>query len=158
MLRYDELKRNPRKLLALAGLTPEEFQILLPAFERAYEQKHPVHRTLVGRQRKRRQGGGRKGSLDSPEQKLLFILVYQKTYPMQTLLGEVFNLSQARANYWIHRLLPILKVALDELGVPPERNPPPFARRERRRAEALAFDGAERRCPRLENSEKQTWR
>ena len=149
MLRYDELKCNRRKFLALTGLTPKEFQILLPIFERAYDQKYPVHRTLAGQQRRRQVGGGRKGSLDSPAQKLLFVLVYQKTYPMQTLLGEVFDLSQARANYWIHRLLPILKVALDELGVPPERQP----------TEALdfAFDSIARRRPKLKNREKQAW-
>jgi hypothetical protein len=30
-------------------------------------------------------------------------------------------------NYWIHRLLPILRKALDELGVLPERDPSHFA-------------------------------
>ena len=55
------------------------------------------------------------------EQKLLFSLVYQKTYPLQTLLGEVFGLSQSQANRWIHRLLPVLKQALDDLRLLPSR-------------------------------------
>jgi len=132
MLHYDELKRNRRKFLALTGFTPTEFKTLLPTFERVYEQTYPMHKTLSGQQRRRQAGGGRKGSLDSLEQKLLFILVYQKTYPLQTLLGAVFNLSQARANYWIHRLLPILKIALDELRIFPERDLHQFAPREKR--------------------------
>ena len=37
-------------------------------------------------------------------------------------LGEVFNLSQSRVNDWIHRLLPILKLALDNLNVPAEHD------------------------------------
>jgi hypothetical protein len=157
MLRYDQLKQNGRKFLALTGLTPQEFNLLLPAFERAYEHAYPADKTLAGKRRKRQAGGGRKGSLDSLEQKLLFALVYQKTYPVQALLGEVFDLSQARANYWVHCLLPLLQVALDELGVLPERNPRQFAQHERRQHAALDFtiDGTERRRQRPKNREKQ---
>jgi hypothetical protein len=157
MLRYDNLKRNPRKFLALTGLTPKEFKALVPAFARAYERGHPTHKTQAGKPRQRKVGGGRKGSLDSLEQKLLFVLVYQKTYPVQALLGEVFDLSQARANDWIHRLLPILKDALEDLGVLPERDPRQFARHEKRQQEALDFtiDGTERRRQRPKNPEKQ---
>lgn len=67
-------------------------------------------------------GGGRAGVLDEPEQKLLFMLVYFKTYPVQAVLGALFGMGQAAANMWLHRLMPILKEALDELGVMPERN------------------------------------
>ena len=55
--------------------------------------------------------------------KLLFILVYQKTYPLQTMHGLQFGLSQPQTNYWIHRLLPILRESLAELGMVPERDP-----------------------------------
>ena len=158
MLRYDQLKGNSRKFLALTGLRPKEFTMLLPAFARAYERAYPADKTLAGKPRKRRAGGGRKGSLESREQKLLFVLVYQKTYPVQALLGEVFELSQARANDWIHRLLPILKEALDDLGVLPEREPEQFGQHEKRQAEAPDFiiDGTERRRQRPQNPEKQT--
>jgi len=157
MLHCDQLKQNRRKFLALTGLTPKEFNLLLPAFERAYQQANPAHKTLAGKRRKRQAGGGRTGSLDRLEQKLLFVLVYQKTYPVQTLLGAVFDLSQARANYWIHRLLPLLKLALDEQGVLPARDPAQFARHERRQNETLDFtiDGTERRRQRPKNKEKQ---
>lgn len=137
MLRYDQLKRKHRKFLAVTGLTPKEFQTLVPAFERAYQRAHPVHKTLAGKPRQRQAGGGRKGSLDSLEQKLLFVLVYQKMYPVQAALGEVFDLSQARANDWIHRLLPILQDALDDWGVVPDRDPRRFARQAKRPHESL---------------------
>ena len=157
MLHYDQLKRNRRKFLALTGLRPREFKILLPAFEHAYQQTYPAHRTLAGQRRKRKAGGGRKGSLSSREQKLLFILVYQKTYPLQSLLGEVFDLSQAWANYWVHRLLPLLRMDLDDLGFLPEREPSQFARHEKRQHETPDFtiDGTERRRQRPKNPEKQ---
>jgi hypothetical protein len=157
MLRYEKLKRNSRRFLALTGLTVKEFQVLLPAFERAYFKVHPVDKTLAGKRRKRRAGGGRTGALDSLEQKLLFVLVYQKTYPVQVLQGEVFELSQARANVWLHCLLPILQAALDDLGVLPERDPRQFARHEKHQGEAPEFliDGTDRRRQRPKNPEKQ---
>src|SRR5439155_17703848 len=121
MLDYTALKSNPQKFLALTGLTPEEFQRLLVAFRHACQRRFPSDRTMTGRPRQRPAGAGRKSSLDPPEQRLLFILVYLKTYALQVVLGELFALSQPRVNQWIHRLLPILREALDELGVLPER-------------------------------------
>ena len=157
MLEYTQLKQNRRKFLALTGLTPKEFAALLPAFRRAYERRYPSQRTLAGRPRKRKVGGGRKSSLDSQEQKLLFVLVYQKTYPLQVLLGETFEMSQARANHWLHRLLPVLHQALKDLGVMPERNPRQFAAHERRQGEKadLIIDSTERCRQRPKKPEKQ---
>ena len=157
MLTYYELKRNRRQFLALTGLTPKEFQLLVPAFDRAYRRRFPSTHTLGGTQRQRKCGGGRKTSLDSPEQKLLFALVYLKTYPLQALLGEVFELSQSRANRWIHQLLPVLQRALTDVGVRPVRDPRQFARHERRTGEPLdlIIDGTERRRQRPKNPEKQ---
>ena len=82
MLIYEDLKTKPRKFLTFTSLTVEEFAELLPAFERAYEKVYPVARTKTGEIRKRKSGAGRKSSLDSIEQKLLFALVYQKSYPL----------------------------------------------------------------------------
>ncbi len=89
MLTYTARKRNRRKFLALTGLTPKEFQVLLPAFERAYRRRYPARKTLVGTARQRRAGGGRKSVLDLPEQKLLFALVSLKADPLQILLESV---------------------------------------------------------------------
>ena len=94
MLTYATLKRNRRKFVALTGLTPKECRVLLPAFGRAYEGQYPADKTSRGQPRHRKTGGGRKGAVSSREEKVVFILVYQKTYPLQTLLGEVVDLSQ----------------------------------------------------------------
>jgi hypothetical protein len=157
VLEYKRLTKNRRQLLALTGLTPKEFAELHLAFRQAYEKAHPGDRTAGGTVRKRKVGGGRKGRLHTTEQKLLFSLVYQKAYPLQALLGEVFELSQSRANRWIHRLLPILKQALDDLGGLPTREPSQFARQERRHREAveLIIDGTDRRRQRPKSQEKQ---
>jgi hypothetical protein len=157
VLEYERWQKDRRRLLALTGLTPKEFEALHQAFCAVSVTVFPADKTAEGRVRKRQRGGGRKGQLQTTEQKLLFSLVYQKTYPLQALLGEVFGLSQSRANRWIQRLLPILKQALDDLGVLPSREPEDFAEQERSRQEtaALIIDGTDRRRQRPKNQAKQ---
>jgi hypothetical protein len=153
MLTYAQIKSNRRKFLALTGLTPTEFKLVLPAFERAYAASFPATKTVTRTARQRQAGGGRKGVLDPPEQKLLFALVYLKAYPLQVLLGEVFELSQPQANHWIHRLLPVLQKALKDLGLAPERDPQRVSRRIHQSGEPLdlIIDGTERRRQRPKN-------
>ena len=157
MLRYDELKTQPRKFVSFTSLTPEEFNVLLPAFERAYLKTYPAAKTKAGTPRKRKAGGGRKGALASIEQKLLFALVYQKSYPLQSVMGELFGMGQSQANEWIHSLLPILKQALDDLGYAPERDPKKFRKKEQEQKDAVdsIIDGTERRRQRPKKAEKQ---
>ena len=71
MMTYATLQSDRREFLALTGLTLQEFQLLLNAFTPAYERRYPKDRTLADRPRQRCAGGGRKGVLDCPEQKLL---------------------------------------------------------------------------------------
>src|SRR5438445_10886153 len=116
MLSYDKLKDKLREFLAATGLTLAEFERLVPAFQAAYTNTYPPDLTYEGNARQRCAGGGAKGTLPSFEDKLLFIMVYQKTNPLQVMHGLQFELSQAQANYWIHRLLPVLRHALRALG------------------------------------------
>ena len=157
MIEYETLKAQPRKFLAQTSLTVAEFEDLLPAFEKAYLKKYPIKKTKAGNARKRKAGAGRKSSLDRIEQKLLFALVYQKSYPLQSIMGELFGMGQSQANEWIHELLPILKQALDDLGVMPERDPKKFRSKEQSQkdAENSIIDGTERRRQRPKQSEKQ---
>ena len=157
MLTYAYLKEKPRKLVSFTSLTSDEFEILLPAFEQAYLRTYPASQTKTGTERKRKAGAGRKGSLANIEEKLLFALVYQKSYPLQSVMGELFGMGQAQANEWIHELLPILKQALDDLGYAPERDPKKFKKKERDRKDAVdsIIDGTERRRQRPKQAEKQ---
>lgn len=157
MIEYAKLKQDRRTFLALSGLTHKEFSELLPAFEAAYEQAQPAEKTVDGQARQRRRGGGRPSVLSTPEQKLLFILVYVKTYPLQVVMGELFGMSQAAANQWIHRLLPIIREALRALDVMPERTGTAFAHSERTRGEPKDYiiDGTERRRQRPKDPKKQ---
>ncbi len=157
MLTYTTLKANPREFLAATSLTVTEFDQLLPAFTAAYATAYPPHLTLTGQPRQRRAGGGLKGTLPTPTDKLLFILVYHKTHPLQTMLGLQFDLSQAQANYWIQRLLPVLQTALQTLGHAPERDATAVADSPLvwETAPGLAIDGTERRRQRPSDPTRQ---
>jgi hypothetical protein len=157
MLEYRTLQRDRRKFLAFTGLTLKEFKALLPSFIEAYRRKYASHKTLAGEKRKRQVGGGRRGMLEVAEQKLLFILVYLKAYPLQVVMGELFGINQSAANQWIHRLLPVLRDALKASGVMPERAGHKFAQAEGRRRESATYiiDGTERRRQRPKSPEKQ---
>jgi Helix-turn-helix of DDE superfamily endonuclease/DDE superfamily endonuclease len=157
VLEYQRLTKDRRQLLALTGLTPKEFGALHKAFRVAYAIMYPEAKTAEGQVRQRRSGGGRKGRLATTEQKLLFSLVYLKTYPLQALLGAMFGLSQSRVNRWLQRLLPIVKDALDELGVLPSRAPEQFAEQEQEYQEpvSLIIDGTDRRRQRPKDKAKQ---
>jgi Helix-turn-helix of DDE superfamily endonuclease len=147
MLTYSILQDRPREFLAATGLTHAEFARLLPAFAAAYAGLYPPDKTCDGKGRQRQGGGGAKGALPQMADKLLFLLVYQQTNPLQTMHGLQFQLSQPQTNYWMHRLLPVLPRAVAALGVAPERDasrvaPSPLLLEG---APNLAIDGTERR-------------
>ena len=157
MLSYNKLQNRPREFLAATGLTLAEFEKLLPAFQAAYDQKYPPDRTLDGQARQRRAGAGAKGKLPNWADKLLFILVYQKTNPLQTMHGLQFNLSQSQTNYWLHRLWPVLHQALRDMGQAPERDASRVAHSPlaREGTPDLAIDGTERRRQRPTDATQQ---
>src|SRR5919205_3202459 len=147
MLTYTTLQDRPREFLVATGLTHAEFARLLPAFATAYAALYPPDKTLAGQPRQRRVGGGATGVLPQMEDKLLFILVFQKTNPLQTMHGLQFDLSQPQTHYWIHRLLPVLRCALAALDMAPERDASRVATSPLmlEGAPAGALDGTERR-------------
>src|SRR6266446_3274741 len=147
MLTYSTLQDRPREFLAATSLTHEEFARVLPAFAAVYAVLYPPDKTWEGKVRQRQSGGGAKGGLPQMADKLFFILVYQKTNPLQTMHGLPFELSQPQTHYWIHRLLPVLQRALAALGMAPERAASRVATSALALAgaPAMAIDGTERR-------------
>ncbi len=121
MLRYQAIAENEPKLLALTSLTQTEFQQLVPYFATSFE--HTLQsQTVEGFDRVgRAYTAYRNSPLPTIEDKLLFILVYLKQYPTQTVQGQLFGLSQSNANKWIHLLHPVLNHALALGGYVPQR-------------------------------------
>ena len=150
MLTYETIARQPRRLQALTTLRPDEFEALLVHFAVALAATQSAKHNRAGQPRQRQAGGGRKAKLASPADKLLFILVYVKTYPLQTAHGVMFGLSQAQTNEWLHRLQPILATALEQAGYAPARDQVAGPTR------ALQLDGTER--PRQRPQDPTLWR
>jgi DDE superfamily endonuclease len=97
----------------MTGLTRNEFEKMLPAFQKAWDEY--IQQAYIDREGLQRQyGGGQQAStLVSMEDKLLFILYYVKVYPLQEILAFEFGISQSTAKEWIHLLSGVLKRALD---------------------------------------------
>jgi hypothetical protein len=122
MLSYDNVKDEPLSFRACTGLDKPEFEKLLIPFRKAWNTYiHEKH--IKDKIRKRKYGGGRKPILSFIEEKLFFILFYFKTYPLQEVIALLFDMSQSQANVWIHKLSHVLKMALEEEHLLPERNP-----------------------------------
>jgi hypothetical protein len=111
---------DDRQMRALTGLDLAAFCALVDAFAAGCQQEADAQFTLQ-RPRQRQTGGGRKGVLSSPEQKLLFILYYLKVYPTFDVLGATFGLPHSKACTHAHRLAKALERALRTLNVLPAR-------------------------------------
>jgi hypothetical protein len=113
----------------LTSLTVDEFQPLVLPFEAAY-QSHMAHWRLDGRPRTaRRYATDQTCPLPTPEDRLLFIMVYLKTYPLQVVQGRLFGMGQSKAHQWIHVLLVVLRATLRTLGDAPTRSVAELAKR-----------------------------
>ena len=121
MSKYQEYGEKPNEFLALTGYTREEFDALLPHFEKNYYEWMKLYR-LDGKPRGNRKYSTYKNSpLPTMADKLFFILHYLKTNNLQQVQGAMFRISQPKANVWIHCLQPILNQTLAELGELPAR-------------------------------------
>ena len=128
-LRFTDVQARPTEFLDVTSLTLDEFQQLLPPFEAAFH-THMVAWRFDGTPRTARQFAVYKNCpLPTPEDRLLFILAYVKTYALQVVQGRLFGMGQSKANQWIHVLLPALLAALRTLGDAPTRSLATLAQR-----------------------------
>ena len=128
-VRFADMQSHPVEFLDFMSLTLDEFPQLLPPFEAAF-QAHMAAWRLDGKPRTARQFSVYKNCpLPTPEDRLLFILVYLKTYALQVVQGRLFGMRQSKAHQWIHVLLPALLAALRTLGDAPARSLTALAQR-----------------------------
>jgi Helix-turn-helix of DDE superfamily endonuclease len=139
-LRFADIQTHPTEVLDLTSLTLEECQQLVAPFEAVF-QTHMAYWRLDGQPRTaRRYTTYRSCPLPMPEDRLLFILVYLKTYPLQVVQGRLFGMNQSKAHQWIHVLLRVLQATLHTLGDAPTRSLTELAKRlEVAEAEAAAM-------------------
>src|SRR5262244_4068934 len=106
-VQFTDVQDRPMEFLDLTSLTLDEFQQLVPPFEAAF-QAHMAYWRLDGQPRTaRRYTTYQNCPLPAPEDRLLFILVYLKTYPLQVVQGRLFGMGQSKAHQWIHVLLTV---------------------------------------------------
>ncbi len=128
-LRFTDVQSRPTEFLDFTSLTLDEFQHLVLPFEAAFHAHMRAWR-FDGTPRTARQFAVYKNCpLPTPEERLLFILAYVKTYSLQVVQGRLFGMGQSKANQWIHVLLPVLLAALRALGDAPTRSLAALAQR-----------------------------
>src|SRR3989442_7141957 len=128
-VRFTELQSRPMEFLDFTSVTLDEFQQLVPPFETAF-QCHMAAWRMDGKPRTARRFTVYKTCpLPTPEDRLVFILTYVKTYALQVVQGRLFGMVQSKANRWIHVLLPALLAALRALGDAPARSLTALAQR-----------------------------
>ena len=128
-VQFTDVQDRLLEFLDLTSLTLDEFQQLVPPFEAAFH-AHMAAWRLDGKPRTaRRFSVYNNCPLPTPEDRLLFILAYVKTYSLQVVQGRLFGMGQSKANQWIHVLLPVLLAALRTLGDAPARSLSALAQR-----------------------------
>lgn len=154
MIQHRAFRASQRVVRALTGLSRAEFDQLVPAFAGALQTQAAT--AWQDRVRRRRTGGGRKVYVPTIQDRLLFILVYVRLYPIQELQALLFGLSQPQACYWIHTLLPALRTALERECALPAR-PAATVEELQQRCPDLVFllDAAERPIQRPQDDDRQ---
>jgi hypothetical protein len=128
-VQFADLQSRPTEFLDCTSVTRDEFQQLVPPFEAALQAPMAAWR-LDGKPRTaRRFSVYQHCPLPTPEDRLLFILAYVKTYSLRVVQGRRFGMGQSKANQWIHVLLPVRLTALRTLGAAPARSLAALAQR-----------------------------
>ena len=148
--------RKAKLLRSLTTLAPGEFERLLVAFDTAWQAQRG-ERTHAGQARRRRLGGGSKGTLPTSRAKLFFVLFYFKCYPLQEVMSVLFGMSQGQVSHWVSVLTPLVNEALGSELLLPARRPADLETllKEVPALRLLVIDGAERPIRRPKNKDDQ---
>jgi len=119
-LSYAQVAKRPALLHRLTGLTVAEFEHLCEAFALQYQQL-VIQPRVTAKQRVRAVGGGQKGALPEVADKLFFILLYTRIYPLLIVQGLLFGIAESKACRWVGLLLPVLDASLGSVHVRPKR-------------------------------------
>lgn len=115
-MQISKLHTNKRAMKALTGVSPQEFNELVIAFD---QELYRIRESKPNR--KRKVGGGKRGHLKTSQDKLFFILFYLKTYPTFDVLAFFSSKGRGRSCEAVHLYLRILEKALGKKIVLPER-------------------------------------
>lgn len=146
---YESVKQHKAMFLSLTSLTVKEFDELCVGFAETWNEH-------THQQEKDPSKGGRPYALDVMEDRLLFILFYLKTYPLQMVLAYSFEICQGEANFLVHQLSLVLRMTLKKEGfTPPRITDEMLARLEQESSQDYGMDGTERRINRPADEDVQ---
>jgi hypothetical protein len=128
-LRFTDLQTRPTEVVDLTSLTLNEFRQLVPPFEVAFQTPMAEWRLDGLPRTARRYTTYQNCPLPTPEDRLVCMLVYLKTYPLQVVQGRLFGMGQRKAHQWIHLLLVVLQATWRALGDAPTRSVTDLAQR-----------------------------
>ena len=152
-LRYQTILENPKRLISLTTLRKEEFIKLSELLENEW-QHYISHFTLEGKARMRMSFVRGNSTLPQAEDRLLFILYYLKTYPLQEAMASTFDMTQAQVSIWVSRLSKLLKQTLQKQDCLPVRKSEQL-KRVLANEKTIIIDGTERIIQRPADAEVQ---
>ena len=151
--------RDDRQMKALTGLSQAQFDHLLPVFTDLYQaaQQQTYERGVASGTRRRKPGGGAKGTLPTMAEKLPFVLSYYKTSPTFDVLGTPLAMARSQAHEHLPKLSPILYDTLVHLELMPDRElaTPQDVKAAVQGVEQLIIDATERASHRSTDEAKQ---
>lgn len=110
---YAIRQNQPVQFQSITSICVEDFNFLLPYFKAEW---------LKGKPRQRISYTRVDSVVPKISDKLMFLLIYLKTNPLQEHHAASFGITQPQANTLIHLLSGLLKKSLNRLGELPERN------------------------------------
>ena len=148
--------QDERQMRAVIGLNKPEFEDLLTTFHQLVIEKHSSSK------RQRALGGGRVGKLGGltvagSAMKLVFVLIWLRTYPTYDIYSFITKLERSRCQRWVIYLLPILESSLGRKLVLPERKVRSIEEFERLfpGVKDIFIDGAERPIQKPKDQKKK---
>lgn len=118
-MNFQKIRQNHKQFLSITSLQLEKFDELLPLFKHHWE-NHINNFALDGLPRVRPYISPENEFLPTIEEKLFFILAYQKNASLQEFFAASFDTDQGTCNKWVHIFSPILDKSLSEYS--PKRN------------------------------------
>ena len=150
MTKISKALKSNAVLKALTGLKIKQFKMLAVNFELYLRASFKEDRNV-------RLELGRDFVLRSSEEKLFFILLYMKCYPIFEVAGWIFDVHKSSCFRWVKWFLPALERTLGEKLVLPKRklsDPKEFLRLFPE-VQATFIDGTERPIQRPKDSKRQ---
>ena len=156
MISLEKVLKNERLMHALTGMSAKEFMKLMPEFKHqlALFRKKAY---LLNPSPQRKQGGGKKGFLKTPAEKLFFILLYYKCYPTYDVASFLYTCDRSAVCRRQQKLSMVLQATLKQKLVLPKRQMRSVVDFLKAFPEAreVFIDGTERPIQRPKDTERQ---